>query len=482
MIKITLLFTALLSMICLSTECCARGLEVQGQVRQVDGQPVAKVAVTDGYKIVFSDHRGHYRIIPSPLARFVYITVPAGFEMSAKNNGGNFYIPLPKEGTTDAFNFVLEPIGIDSTHAFFVLGDPQVYNAADVQRCALFAADIKNYKDSALRNIPVHGMVVGDMVGDRPDLFVGVKQVFELANMNYFFSKGNHDLRTDQRSNTTASMLYEENFGPRYYAFDRGSMHYIVLDDVFYLGRGGEYVGYICEEQFRWLRLDLQKVPKGNTIVMMFHIPTASKDFRKIERKQQVVNAKHLYTMLKDYKVHILSGHTHLHDHFQPAPRIMEHNQASISGIFWQEKNSCADGTPVGYSVYVAKGDSLTWRYKSLGLPDNIQSRAYGLGENPERPNELTALVWNYDNVWRVSWYEDGVYAGEMQQFIGHDPQTRKKIVENKNKYAYDWIWTTTTDHLFAAKPLNPDSEMMILVEDRFGIKYKTYVQQKKDR
>lgn len=479
MTKTIFFFTVLLSMIYLPTLSYARAKEVQGQVRQVDGRSVAKVPVTDGYTIVFSDDGGHYRIVTSPLARFVYITVPAGFEMSAKSNAGNFYIPLPKEHTAATFNFVLKPTGIDSTHAFVVLGDPQVYNTADVQSCALFAEDIKSYKDSALRGIPVHGMVVGDMVGDRPDLFSSVKKSFALANMSYFFSKGNHDLRTDQRSNTTASMLYEENFGPRYYAFNRGSIHYVVLDDVFYLGGSGEYVGYISEEQFRWLTLDLQKVPKGSTIVMMLHMPTTGKGFRKIEQRQKVANAEHLYTLLKDYKVHILSGHTHLHDHLQATPHVWEHNQASISGIFWQEKNSCADGTPVGYSVYVAKGDSITWKYKPLGLSDNIQCRAYGIGENTERPDELTVLVWNYDDAWRVSWYEDGVYAGEMQQFTGHDPQTRKNIVKNKDKYAYDWIWTTATDHLFAAKPRNPDAEMMILVEDRFGIKYKTYVQQK---
>ena len=31
-------------------------------------------------------------------------------------------------------------------------------------------------------------------------------------------------------------------FGPTYYSFDRGRVHYVVLDNVFYLSRG--YVGY----------------------------------------------------------------------------------------------------------------------------------------------------------------------------------------------------------------------------------------------
>lgn len=480
MIRFLYLYTLLLFLICLSSMDLFAA-EACGKVSSTDGVALANVAVTDGYTTVLSDIQGQYCITLSPLANFVYITLPAGFEVLTESNGGNFYVALSRHGPAVTYDFILKPIGDDSNHAFIVLGDPQVYNEADVANCAVFATDIEFYKDSLLQDIPVHGMVTGDMVGDRPDLFNAVKWALSKADMTLFFCKGNHDLKFGERSNEAASRTYETHFGPRYYAFNRGKIHYVVLDNVFYLGHADDYVGYINEEQFRWLDQDLKQVRKGSTVVLMLHIPTVGKAFRKVPVSQRFYNAAQLYEALAGYKLHVLSGHTHLQDHVQPEQDIWEHTQASISGVFWQE-NACADGTPVGYSIYRAEGDRLTWRYKALGESDSVQFRAYAVGENSDRPDELTVLVWNYDAAWRVCWYEDGVYAGEMQQFRGHDPKTRKEIIKNKGSYAYDWIWTTETDHLFCAKPLNTSSEIVVLVEDGFGNKFKTYVQQKKNR
>lgn len=449
--------------------------EVRGKVRRANGHPIAKVAVTDGYDIVLSDDQGGYRLQASPSATFVYITIPGGFAIPIQDDVANFYIPLSSEDGQRSYDFVLEAAIDDSKHAFILLGDPQVYKDTDVQRCATFAQDIREYSNTVLKDIPVHGMIPGDMVGDRPDLFASVKSAFSTSDLPFFYAKGNHDLATNTRSNTTASKLYEQHFGPRYYAFNRGAIHYLVLDNVFYLGNASEYVGYIDEAQFQWLEQDLKQVPAGSTVVVMLHMPTTQKDFRKVQRGQVLANREHLYYLLKDYKTHMLSGHTHLHDHMQRAPNVWEHNQSSISGIFWQEE-SCADGTPVGYTVYIADGDSISWKYKTLGQPDSLQGRVYAVGDNLERPDEITALVWNYDASWRVYLYEDGQYAGEMKQYVGHDPQTRKDIIKNKGKYAYDWIWTTETDHLFAAKPSKIDVKVMVLIEDGFGNKYKVYV------
>ncbi|PVH26768.1 calcineurin-like phosphoesterase C-terminal domain-containing protein [Sphingobacterium corticibacter] len=468
----TVVFCVLLTFLTLSS---AIAREVRGKVRTADGQPIAKVAVTDGYDMVLSDDQGVYRLQASPLATFVYITIPAGFAIPIQDHVANFYIPLSPEDDQRSYDFVLDPAGEDSKHAFVVLGDPQVYQEADVQSCATFAQDIREYSNTVLKDKSVHGMIPGDMVGDRPDLFPAVKNVFSSSDLPFFYAKGNHDLATNTRSNTTASNLYEQHFGPRYYAFNRGLIHYVVLDNVFYLGNASEYVGYIDEAQLQWLEKDLKQVPAGSTVVVMLHIPTAQKGFRKVQRGQLLTNRAHLYALLKDYKTHILSGHTHLHDHLQPAPNVCEHNQSSISGIFWQEE-SCADGTPAGYMVYIADGDCISWKYKTLGQPDSLQGRVYALGENPERPDQITALVWNYDPSWSVSWYEDGQYAGEMRKYVGHDPQTRKDIIKNKSKHAYDWIWTTETDHLFAAKPSKIDAKVMVLIEDGFGNKYEVYV------
>lgn len=474
-----LIYILLLSALATAQLSLAADMAIRGQVRTTAGVPLRNVAVTDGYTTVLSDDDGRYCLTASPAASFVYITLPAGFEVSFADSHASFYLELSKGGKVGGYDFVLKEKGDDTAHAFIVVGDPQVYKQEDVHQVALLAKDIKDYRDSALSGIPVHGMATGDMVADRPDLFDAVKQALSSSDLDFFYCKGNHDLMFGQPSNRDASRSYEAAFGPRYYAFNRGLIHYVVLDNVDYAGGGHDYVGDIDEEQFRWLAQDLKLLAKGATVVLMMHMPTTSKAFRKTPASQTLRRAAQLYELMQDYELHIISGHTHLHDHFRPAPHIWEHNQASISGIFWQEA-TCADGTPVGYSIYRAEGNRLTWQYKVTGISDKVQCHAYGIGENPDRPNEIMALVWNYDPTWRVRWYEDGVYAGEMQQFVGHDPKTRSTIIKNKGRYAYDWIWTTETDHLFSATPLNTAAQIDIIVEDGFGNTYKIDVKHEK--
>lgn len=42
-------------------------------------------------------------------------------------------------------------------------------------------------------------------------------------------------------------------------------VHYVVLDDVFFIGVDKKYIGYINEVQLSWLEKDLSYVPHGTT-------------------------------------------------------------------------------------------------------------------------------------------------------------------------------------------------------------------------
>lgn len=96
-------------------------------------------------------------------------------------------------------------------------------------------------------------------------------------------------------------------FGPTYYSFDRGRVHYVVLDNVFYLSRG--YVGYIEESQLEWLERDLALVEPGSTVIVFMHIPTFSREARagnssKEESNRITANRNALYRIL-DRIMHI---------------------------------------------------------------------------------------------------------------------------------------------------------------------------------
>jgi len=65
----------------------------------------------------------------------------------------------------------------------------------------------------------------------------------------FFYVIGNHDLDLNVRSNEHARTTYKSYYGPTYYSFNRGNVHYVVLDDIFFIAKSYLYVGYLTEQQ-----------------------------------------------------------------------------------------------------------------------------------------------------------------------------------------------------------------------------------------
>ena len=180
--------------------------------------------------------------------------------------------------------------------------------------------------------------------------------------------------------------------------------------------------------------------------------------------------AGRLHALLAGYNTHIISGHMHYNLNICFSDRLMEHNTAAVCGTWWCT-DVCLDGTPVGYGIYKADGDELTWTYKSSGKPVSHQARVYMPGSSDEYPEALIANVWNWDPAWKVEWLEDGKVMGEMERFTGYDPYA-SALCKDRSIIKYDWIGPTVTEHLFKAVPSRPDARLNVRVTDRFGNVY----------
>ena len=264
-----------------------------------------------------------------------------------------------------------------------------------------------------------------------------------------------------------------ENFGPIYYSFNRGKAHYIVLDNCYYINRHYRYIGYIDERTLQWIEKDLAFVPKDHLVFVSMHIPSSSTKELEFNAllPDETSNASSLYDLLKGYEAHLLTGHTHNNGNVVFNDSLMEHNTAAVCGTFWKA-DICTDGTPAGYGVYEVDGNKLTWRYKSAGYPIEHQFRAYPVGVSEDYPEYILANVWNWDENWKVEWYENGKCMGEMEHFTGFDPEA-KAICSDKKRVEYDWISPIKTEHMFRALPKNGSASMEVCVTDRFGNVYK---------
>ena len=446
---------------------------VSGTVRDTEGQLLKGVKVTDGYSIVRSDEQGAYTLDIHPDAKFVYITIPSGYEVPERNGAPLFYREL--DDSPQIVDFELSATGKDETrHNFFVWADVQVYNESELDYVSQAAADAAAYATES--GLPSFGVSCGDIGGEwSSGLMARVHQTCAKAGFPFFALMGNHDLRTDAATNEAAKAFYQKTFGPSWYSFDKGRIHYVVLDDVFFFVR--HYLGYYTEHQLNWLKADLEDLPQGSTVVIFQHIPTYSPaarrgDWKSEEYNKIVVNRQALYEILKPYNAHICSAHEHYAENFEISDNLFEHVHAPLSGLFWNSLLSC-DGIPWGYYIYQADGDSLSWCYKAVGRSTDEQFSAYRTGEDPMKADCVVANVWNYDPQWKVEWSENGQPMGEMTRYAGWD-RNIVSDVENRREKEFAWknVGAGKTEHLFYAQPQSGDSHIEICVTDRFGRRY----------
>lgn len=449
-------------------------ITIKGKVHQ-KGAGIAGVPVTDGYNIVLTDKAGRYTLESNATAEFVYITVPRGYAIPHEKGIAKFYQPLKASGSGMTADFALQKLATDDTkHTFAVWADPQMIDKKDTnQLITVSAPDLRELATQYDQNMFAIGC--GDLVWDHFELFEDYKKAVEVTGLPFYQVIGNHDMNITARSDDGSAQTFKSLFGPTYYSFNRGEIHYVILDDVFFIGPPKKYIGYLTEKQLQWLEQDLAHVKPGSTVVVALHIPVDSGDKRRNKLKEEslggvVSNRAELYRILKPYKTHIMSGHTHICEKVI-GENTIEHIHGAVCGAWWTGP-ICTDGTPSGYGVYEVNGPELKWYYKSFGKDRKHQFRAYPKGAVPERPDDIVVNVWNWDPEWKVTWFENGTRQGEMHQQTALDPMAVQLQAGEKLPAKHKWVDPTLTDHLFFAKPSKNAKEIRIEVTDRFGQVY----------
>lgn len=473
-----LLLSALLP---LALDALAWGMSetVSGTVT-ADGRPLADVVVSDGFNCVSTDAKGRYTLTKNDRATNITVSTPAGYlPQNDDFNRPMFFIPV-EEGRTDySFSLRKNPRD-DRRHVFLTQADIQVVSEDELCLYDEQVADARQHlRQFADRDCFV--LDAGDVVGDHPELYESSLRHRAGLGVPYYIANGNHDMQYYRATHETSKERFEKNIGPTNYSFNRGDVHYIAIDNVFYIGRDYFYMGYVDEQTFDWLRQDLSYVPEGSTVVMLMHIPVAwdaeVKPFTYNGKcvGEETVNGRHLIEMLKPYNTHFITGHQHWTRNVEYSDRAFEHNTPGSCGMWW-DIDLCPDGTPQGYGVYEVEGSDIRWYFKSKGRDKNYQMRTYAPGADKQFPDDFIANIWNADPQWRVEWLEDGVLMGEMTQYEGLDPLAVERTAD-RSKLRYSWIGPDKTSHIFRATPVNPDAKITVRATDRFGNVYEAPVE-----
>ena len=424
-----------------------------GFVCNTNGEPIEGVAVSDGFTIVTTNSEGFYELTPSSDTWYIYITIPAEYEIEAGEFGQpNFYQRYnPKQYRYD---FKLKSLanGKEDKFALFILGDPQVADGSALARLnnQVVPAIKAHAATWQSKGMPCYAITLGDLVSnnndsDRSEWRVPVRDAFhmEKVGMPVFHVMGNHDntffnaanpLYTDATSSSIelkAQRDHEEVYGPVNFSFNRGDMHIISMRDILYNRNDDCGAGLrraFLKEQYQWLKQDLALTPKDKTVILCVHVQFFDGGGSYIDMTRDLIN---------EYKeAHIMSGHSHVIQSIEAAkqPNIYEHNMGALCGAWWTSY-MCGDGSPCGFGVFLADGTTFTdWyhigydatsKYRSHQMrlyrgdaitgtkrPNQNKSRGYyafGFAENV-----LLANVYMADSKWQIKVYENGVYSGDM--------------------------------------------------------------------
>lgn len=467
---------------------------VEGAVVWNDGTPAAGIQVSDGFTVTWTDASGHYSIEKRNVhAQWVYYTVPADAKVEVGDNGlPCFYRKL--DNSAVRYDFTLTRIPVEKSFRLLAIGDPQVRRSNDgiARFTAETAPDIRDYVASKGSEMPTYAVALGDLVHNEWDLYPEVTAMLSEQSLSVpcFQVIGNHDHEfrsSDPIPDLVGQRRYEAAMGPVNYSFDRGDVHFLVLDNIVHRGKNeADCSEELCERVMDWAKADLGAVPKEKTVVVLMHAQLS------------YGSATELYDMLATFAdARVVCGHLHYIN------RIVEkvagktiHNDdvCTANGVDW-----CAQvaggGEPMGYASYEFRDGKVTnFIYKATGKPENYQIRLYRPDDFPpfkykvqndaERtysfgvsgPDKIVANIWNATDGWTFRVYEDGVETAEsLTRMDMHDAWScwYFYMVLNRNTYSY----SRKSSHMYFHTLENADAkEIRVVAADPFGNEFEQTV------
>ena len=458
------------------------GFEVKGYVH--DGTAgVEGVLVSDGYSFATTAADGSYYLAPNPSAYCVFVVIPSGYEIATVDQGiAKHFVTLNAEGETRA-DFTLNPIGDDTRFSFITQADtqpdtgiaPNCWNSMNTAYKELHKTGTELAAQDGFTPFSLH---MGDIIYNTNSIVVNYQRYTDnLKATGYtlptFATPGNHDRRykTDYLE---ATATYRATWGPLWYSFNRGKVHFISFDNVL-VETDGEYTKGYDPAAEEWLRKDLAHVDKGSRVVFFAHQP--------MSRNKAALKAyTPILDILKEYNTLILTGHLHrtFNNFPEYAPTITERNLSALAGYEW--RGPCAeDGTPLGYGVYTVDGDQISWRFKWTGKSADIMFRMYAPGDfglpsaKPEDEKTVLVNVWDWDKDWKVTWTLDGEDMGELPAYDAHtDPWAVYNYNDNPSRPQFEGV--KDTYHIFHADVPPTGSKVEVTAADPFGRTYTSSV------
>jgi predicted MPP superfamily phosphohydrolase len=238
-------------------------------VRDAGEAGLAGIVVSNQDTVVTTDANGAFRMTNAGTG-VVFVSTPNGYR-----SVGAFWRPA----TGSPLAFPLAPVASGAEFSFVHASDTHI-SPASAKRTERLRAVVDSIRPDLL-------LITGDLVRDALrvpesvatsyyELFAREAKAFQTP---LFTVPGNHENFGIERDSSHVSTshplygraMYHHYFGPDYYSFTRGGVHFIGLNTVDIDDQ--HYYGHVDSLQLAWLARDLAFVPPTMPVVTFDHIP-----------------------------------------------------------------------------------------------------------------------------------------------------------------------------------------------------------------
>lgn len=220
------------------------------------GTPICGAPVSDGRNTVLTDSNGFYELPGWESSHTVWV----GMLTCGHSDWYHF-----TDGKAGTYDFAVTPWDSDKMDILHI-SDTEISADKDVEWVDFLADHAKQLK-------PALVMHTGDITRRDGILLHTPVMNFETMGCPVRYVMGNHDyaVGTDPTAHY-GEQPYEEEAGPVWNSFDCGGIHCVVL----LIGKGSKGdmpSGYTFEDQWTWLKNDLEIAGKGKPLVVFEHSP-----------------------------------------------------------------------------------------------------------------------------------------------------------------------------------------------------------------
>jgi Calcineurin-like phosphoesterase len=357
--------------------------------REPNERGVAGVAVSNQDTVVTTDASGAFHI-PRGASGIVFLSVPDGYRAR-----GTFWRAVADTGTSVSFG--LSPAARIRQFSFVHASDTHI-SPASVERTRRLGALVDSLSPAFL-------IVTGDLVRDALrvgeaeatsyyELFVHETSAFRTP---IWTVPGNHENFGIERDKSHVSAtnplygraMYHKYFGPDYYSFNYGGVHFVGLNTVDIDDQS--YYGHVDSLQLAWLAHDLALVPATMPVVTFDHIPFVStiEAFNgymdgppapslitiraKTVYRHTVSNAGEVLAVLRKHN-HVLA----LGGHFHAAEKVEyeiegQRTRFNLAAAIVGPSDSHGLRFPSGVTLYTVRDGVINdGKFIALGVPEKV--------------------------------------------------------------------------------------------------------------